>query len=176
MAGMTRWTPLGGLSRWDPLRDLLVMERDLNRMFADLGALPPMTSMEQRGDFLLTPSIDVMNRGEDLVVRAEMPGIRPEDVDISVVGDMMTIRGKHAEQHETKEEDYLFRESTRGEFVRTLRLPEGVKPEDIHAESRDGVIEVVVPHGAQRAVRDPVHVPIEHKPSEPMKIEAHKEE
>jgi len=164
---------MAGLMRWDPFRDLFSMERDMNRLFADLGALPPITRQE-RGEFLLTPSIDVMNRGEDLVVRAEMPGIKPGDIDISVVDDVLTIRGKRVEEKETKEEDYLLRESTWGEFVRTMRLPRGVNAEKIHAETHEGILEIIVPKGAQPTVREAVHVPIEAREVEPTKLEAHK--
>jgi HSP20 family protein len=162
---------MANMVRWDPFRDLLSMERDVNRLFADLGALPPLPRTE-RGDYLLTPSVDVVKRGEDLVIRAEMPGINPADIDISVVDDMLTIRGKRTEAHETKDVDYLMRESTYGEFLRTMRLPHSVKPETIHAVTHNGILEVTIPHGAQRTVREAVHVPIETRTSAPKKIKA----
>ena len=159
---------MAGLTRWDPFRD---MEREMGRLFSDLAVLPPMR--REGGTYILAPSIDVYNRDEDLVIRAEMPGIKPDDVDISIVDDVLTLHGKRTEKLETKEEDYLLRESTYGEFERTLRLPAGVKPESVHAEYTDGVLEVVVPHGARRETTSTVHVPIETKTTEPGKLEAH---
>ena len=162
---------MAGLARWDPFREFLGMEREMGRLFSDLAVLPPLR--REGGAMVLAPSIDVYNRDEDLVIRAEMPGIKPDDVDISIVDDVLTLHGKRAEKLETKEEDYLIRESSWGEFERTLRLPAGVKPDSVHAEYTDGVLEIVVPHGARAETTSTVHVPIETKTPEPSKLEAH---
>lgn len=158
------------LARWDPFRDLANVESAMERFFSDFGRMPMPMLRQQTGQEqeMALPTVDVLNRGDDLVIRAEMPGIKPEDVDVTVSDDQITIRGKRSEEHEMKQEDYLLKESTYGEFVRTMRLPQGVKPDDIKAEVHDGILEVTIPKGAQRVQAEPVRIPIgAGRPSEP---------
>lgn len=164
---------MAGLMRRDPFRDLMNMEREINRLFTDFGTALPVYTVRPEPDPAFVPAVDVMNRGEDLVIRAELPGLKPEDIDIAVSEDMLTIRGTRTEEHETTERDYLLRETSWGEFERTMRLPEGVKPEEVNATYHDGVLEVTVPGGAQRTMSEPVHVPIETGGAGPSQLTAH---
>jgi len=162
-----------GLMRRDPFRDLMTMEREINRLFTDLGASVPVYTMRPEAEGMLVPSVDMLNKGEDLVIRAELPGLKPEDIDITVAEDLLTIRGTRHEEHEVKERDYIVRESSAGEFERTVRLPEGTKPDELKAQYRHGVLEVTVPHGALRAHETPIRVPIEGTAGEASELKPH---
>jgi HSP20 family protein len=81
-------------------------------------------------------------------VRVDVPGIKREDLEVAVEGEMLVIRGKREEEKEVKEEDYYCSERATGEFSRAISLPEGVKAEDIEATCEDGVLEVVLPKAA----------------------------
>lgn len=162
------------LARWDPFRDLANVESAMERFFSDFGRMPMMRRQGGQQEEMALPTVDVLNRGDDLVVRAEMPGIKPEDVEVTVNGDQLTIHGKRTEEHETKEEDYLLRESSYGEFVRTMRLPQGITADDIHAEVHEGILEVTIPKGAQRMETQPVRIPI--GAGRPSELEQGKEE
>jgi len=98
---------------------------------------------------MLTPTVDVIRRGEDLVFRAELPGVKPEELDISVTQNMLTLKGERREEHETKEEDYYMKESSFGTFERMLRLPEGADVDHIKAEFANGILEVIIPKAAK---------------------------
>ena len=100
---------------------------------------------------MMTPTIDVIRQGEDMVIRAEIPGVKPEEIDISVTDNMLTLKGERSEEHETKEEDYYVRERSWGTFERTLRLPSSAEIDHIKAEVHDGVLEVTVPKAAKEA-------------------------
>lgn len=139
---------MASLVRWDPFRDLVDLERDVGRLFGDLG----FKSL-RRGDgerLGIVPSIDVYRHEDDLMIRADMPGISPDDVDISVTDDVLTVRAERRSEERIEEEDYLLRETSYGSFERTLRLPAGIDPETITADYRDGILEIRVPGGAPR--------------------------
>lgn len=138
------------LVRWDPYRDLVSIERDVGRLMSGLGGwMAPMPRRLFEGErLLMTPTVDVMRRGEDLVIRAEVPGVKPEEIDISVTESVLTLKGERREEHETKEEDYYLRESSWGTFERSIRLPEGADVDHVKAESRDGILEITVPKAA----------------------------
>jgi HSP20 family protein len=119
------------LVRFDPF-DLV---RDLDRYMA---ATPTQT-----GKWL--PRVDVFEREADLVVRAEVPGMDPQDIDVTVEGGSLTISGSRTFENETDEGGFHRKEIFEGEFSRTVLLPEGTSPEDIKASVRDGMLEVAVP-------------------------------
>lgn len=116
--------------------------------------------------------MDVIRRDQDLVLRAEMPGIKAEDLDISVAEGMLTLKGHRSSEKETTEEDYVIRETSFGSFERSVRLPEGLDPKAVHAEYSDGVLEVVVPGGAAPQEISAVQVPIS-TGGEQKQMEAH---
>lgn len=150
---------MASLMRWEPFRDLMSLQRDVDRLFSDVGILRPLTAT---GPGMTVPSVDVFTRGEDLVVRAEIPGVKPSDIDISVTDGVLTLKAERSETHEVKEEDYLIRESSYGTYERSLRLPEGAEVEKIHADYTDGILEVTVPRGG-----------IEHGRTHRIAIESH---
>ena len=140
---------MASIVRWDPFQDLVSVQRNLGRMFGDLsGWAVPRRSLEE-GAMMLTPTVDVIRRGEDLVFRAELPGVKPEELDISVTQNMLTLKGERREEHETKEEDYYMKESSFGTFERMLRLPEGADVDHIKAEFANGILEVTIPRAAK---------------------------
>jgi HSP20 family protein len=89
--------------------------------------------------------VDVLEEGNQVIVRADLPGLKKEDVEVSVEGDLLTIRGSRKEEKEVKEKDYYRSERSMGEFERTIALPDGVSTESIKASYQDGVLEVVIP-------------------------------
>ena len=91
------------------------------------------------------PAIEARIEDGKFIVRAELPGIDPKNIDIKVVGDVLTIKGSREEKSETKKADYLRREIRYGAFERSISLPEKIKAEDLKATYRDGILELVAP-------------------------------
>jgi HSP20 family protein len=91
------------------------------------------------------PAIDVVREDGHLVVRAELPGIKPEEVKIEVEDDILTVSGEHEERDEEKGKQYVRRERRFGSFSRSMALPAGVDARKIKAKTRDGVVEVTIP-------------------------------
>ncbi len=90
------------------------------------------------------PDADVFEREGQVVVRADLPGVRREEIEVAAEGDMLVIRGRREEEKEVKEEGYYFCERASGEFQRSIGLPEGTDTEAIEATYQDGVLEVTV--------------------------------
>jgi HSP20 family protein len=91
------------------------------------------------------PAVDILEKDDQVIVRADLPGLKKEDVEVAVEGDLLTIRGSRQEEKEVKEKDYYRSERSMGEFERTIALPDGVSTESIHASYQNGVLEVVIP-------------------------------
>jgi HSP20 family protein len=94
------------------------------------------------------PEMDIFEKEGKLVIRTDLPGMTTENIEVSVEGDVLAIKGRREEEKEVKEEDYYCSERATGEFSRTIRLPEGVSADAIEAHYTDGVLEVTVPKPA----------------------------
>jgi HSP20 family protein len=124
------------LTRWEPFAELGELRSRLDRMFEEL------TDGRERG---WTPAIDVVRDNGNLVLRADVPGIKPEEVKIEVEDDILSVSGEHEERKEQKDKSFLRRERRYGSFRRSMALPPGVEAKKIKAKTHDGVVEVTIP-------------------------------
>jgi HSP20 family protein len=138
----------GTLTRWDPFAELGELRSRFDRMFDEW-----LDGRERAW----TPAIDVVRDDGHLVVRADLPGIKPEEVKIEVNDDILTISGEHEERTEAKDDDYVRRERRYGSFARSMALPVGIDAKKITASTRDGVVEVTVPL-PKEATKEPVRI------------------
>lgn len=142
-----------GRGFYDPLSE---MNRLFDQMF---GGHARRTEGEQRAQVAgWSPAIDVIQKDEDLVLRAEIPGAKPEDIDISVQNGILTISGKIEEEKEEERGGYLVRERRSGSFRRSLQLPQEVDEDKIKANFENGVLEVRIPGAA--AAQEPKRIQI----------------
>lgn len=126
----------GTLQRWDPFSELSELRMRFDRLFGDLA--------DGRGRSWI-PAVDVVRDNGGLMLRADVPGITPEEVRIEVQDGILTISGEHEETMEEKDKEYVRRERRYGSFSRSMALPAGVDPKAIKAETRNGVVEVTIP-------------------------------
>lgn len=138
------WKDFGGLER--PLEDVF-------RPFFALPATPFLTQT------VLVP-IDVFMRDSALIVHAEIPGIEPEKVKVTMEEGMLVIRGERIQQAKVEKLDYIRMERTFGSFERRISIPEGVEEAAIRAEYRDGVLEITVPLPEAPVAPTPKTIPI----------------
>ncbi|MFW6126222.1 MAG: Hsp20/alpha crystallin family protein [Chloroflexota bacterium] len=148
---LERWRPRG-LREWSPFWEL----DDVARRFEDMFGRPLMRRFPLReGEWL--PSVEMYEKDNNFVVRAELPGMKEEDVDVSVSDDLLTIRGEKKGESEVKDEDYYVCERSYGSFSRTIRLPSNADTGKVDANFEDGVLEVTVPKTAEaKAKKIPV--------------------
>jgi HSP20 family protein len=128
----------GALTRWDPLAGLSEVRTRLDRMFDD----SPWLSGRERA---WIPAIDVVRENGKLIVRADAPGIKPEEVKIEVQDDILTISGEYEQHTEEQHKRYVRHERRCGSFSRSMALPAGVDANKITASTHDGVVEVTIP-------------------------------
>ena len=152
------------------LRDLWEVQRDLDRLMSVFTS-SPSTGLATRTGELTIPSMDVIRRDDDLVLHAEMPGIKPADIDISVTEGVLTISGTRSEETTSEETDYMVRETSYGSFERTMELPPTFDASTIHAEYRDGILEVVLPGAAQTTEPEAIHIPVTSTTSETTEVQ-----
>lgn len=127
------------LEPWTPFRELERFHRDLDDIFGRFGG-----RFFDR-EMLPEPAIESFVEDGKMIVRADLPGVDPKDVEISVTGDMLVLRGKREHTHETKGRSFIRHEVEYGSFERMLNLPAGVKTEDIKAAYDKGVLELTIP-------------------------------
>ena len=124
------------MTRWQPFGEFADLHERLDRLFERMT--------NGQGQPAL-PAVDVIRRDDAIVIRADMPRIKPDEVKIEVEDDVLTVSGEHKEEKEEKKEKFIRRERSYGLFSRSLPLPSGVDVEAIEATSSDGVLEVRVP-------------------------------
>ena len=138
------------IKRWEPAKS---MEKFLEDMFEEnvpsrfLRRFPRfkwMTEVET-----VCPAVDMFDKADEVVVKAEVPGIDKKNIKISVSGNMLTIKGEMKKEEEVKEEDYYYSERSYGSFSRSLTLPAKVVEGKISAEFKDGILEVHLPKVAE---------------------------
>jgi HSP20 family protein len=130
------------ITRFDPFRELAHMQHRINRIFGN--AYRDSDDVLSRGDWM--PPVDIFeNENHEIVLKAELPGIKREDIDIRVENNLLTIRGERKREHETKDEAYHRVERTYGAFSRSFSLPSSVDTEHVNADFKDGVLTVTLP-------------------------------
>lgn len=125
----------GTLTRWEPFAELGDLRTRFDRMLNQLEG--------SEGSW--SPAIDVERDNGNLVVHAELPGIKPEEVKIEVEDNILTVFGEHQESKQHKDRSYLRRERRYGAFARSMALPPGVDPKKIQAKTHDGIVDVTIP-------------------------------
>jgi HSP20 family protein len=116
----------------------------MDRLFEDSFVHPSRLWLEQ-GSRELSLDLDIYQTDDDVVVKAAIPGTKPEEVDISITGDILTIKGEHKEEQEVKEEDYLRKERHYGSFNRSIQIPVSVESDKAEAVFEDGVLTLTLP-------------------------------
>ena len=130
---------MASLDRWEPFRGSF--DSQLNRLFSDFFA----RSSQEQNLTTWAPSVDIYEAEHELVVKADLPDIKPEELDIRVENNILTIRGERKFEKKVEEKNYLRVERTYGSFSRSFSLANTVKTEAIKAEYNNGVLTLTVP-------------------------------
>jgi HSP20 family protein len=126
----------------NPFSNLSSLRRDMDRLWDRFfGEERGLTSW--KGDW--SPTINLTETNNKLVVKTELPGVDPKNVDISVSGDMLSITGEKKEEKEEQDEHYYLMESSYGSFSRSVRLPVEVNEDKIKANYKDGILKITLP-------------------------------
>lgn len=135
---------MASLVRWEPFSGPVSLRHAMDRLFEDSFVRPRgWLARSARGDGAL--AVDMFETDDAIVVSSAVPGIDPEDIDISVTGDLLTIRGETSAEEEINEDNYICRERRYGSFSRSLRLPLAVVADKAEAEFENGVLRLTLP-------------------------------
>jgi HSP20 family protein len=145
------------LTTWRPLRDLDRMRSEMDRLWETFFEGKPRRRMDE-GEWL--PSIDVSETKNDLVVKAELPGMDPKDIDISLNDGYLTLKGEKKQEREEKEEDYHYIERSYGSFTRSVHLPKEVKRDKIAASYKNGILKITLPK-SEEAKKEEIKIRVE---------------
>ncbi|HEX9443103.1 MAG TPA: Hsp20/alpha crystallin family protein [Candidatus Binatia bacterium] len=131
-----------------PMAEIARWEREMDRMLGSfLGGRFPFVSddrwMERLG--VREPAVDIYEDGDDLVVKAEMPGLDADDIDVTLTDHLLILRGEKQKEEEVNENDYYRSERVYGAFVRSIPLPAETDTENVRANFKNGVLEIRLP-------------------------------
>jgi HSP20 family protein len=135
------------LVRWEPFRDLMTLRQAMDRVFEE-SFVRPSRALALFGDGEHLP-IDMYQTPDEVVVKASLPGVKPEDVDINIADDILTIKGKTNGSEEVKGEDYLYREHHHGSFVRSINIPHTLQTDKAEATAENGVLTITIPRAQE---------------------------
>jgi HSP20 family protein len=133
---------MASIVRWEPLRDVASLRDAMDRMFEE-GWL--------RAPFGLAPwtegslSVDMYETDDNVVVKTAIPGVKADDIEVSVTGDTLTVKAETKEEEEVKRENYLRRERRFGSYCRSVTLPGGLKTDEADADYSDGILTLTFP-------------------------------
>jgi HSP20 family protein len=147
---------LTGVFMSDPLGFMRRMSEEMNQIFESAGLGGTLAGAGSAGRTSGTgwmPQVEVRQRGSELVVRADLPGLEPDDVRVEVENNVLTVSGERRQEDEDEREGYFRSERSYGSFFRSIPLPEGVEEESIKASFDRGVLEVRVPIPEQQQRR-----------------------
>ncbi len=133
---------MSNLTRWEPMRDMVTLRDAMDRLFDEAFTRPWHGDGENA---LGMPAVDMYQTDDDVVVKATVPGMKPEEIQISVTGDTLTIKGETQEETDNKEKAYHIRERRWGSFERTITLPTAVRSDKAQAEFENGVLSITLP-------------------------------
>jgi HSP20 family protein len=137
------------MSRWSPGRELAGLQDEVSRMFSQVfGADTPVTSAGA-----WSPALDVEETDAEFILHVELPGMSPDDVEIAIEESVLTVTGERRFYDDRNEEGFRRVERRYGRFHRAVRLPDRVKPDEIDASYRDGLVTITVPKAPEARPR-----------------------
>ena len=148
------------LMPWSPWREMMSLRENIDRFFDE-------PTLSGRGTpSVFHPAVSIRETDKEMIVEADIPGVKDEDVDVEIEDDKVIIRGERKHQEETKREDYYHMESSYGSFSRVIGLPNYVDADKANAEVKDGILTVKVP---KVEARQPKTIKVAKKSVEPEK-------
>ena len=132
------------IARWDPFKELTTIQERINRLFDENIGKVRFPDIElATGSW--SPAVDIFETRDNVVLKAELPGLEKKDFSIEVKDNLLILKGERKCEKETKEENYYRMERAYGSFTRSFNLPTAVDKDRVKAKFKDGVLEVTIP-------------------------------
>jgi HSP20 family protein len=150
------------IMRWEPFGDLVTLREAMNRLFDESVVRPRGEGAP--AEVVRAAPVDMYQTENEVVIKVSLPGVKPDDVDITILGDVVTIRGESKSEQEVKEENYFRREVRFGSVARELSLPAAVQAAKAEATFENGMLTLRIPKAEEAKPKQ-----IKVKPVEPLK-------
>ncbi|MBW2031884.1 MAG: Hsp20/alpha crystallin family protein [Deltaproteobacteria bacterium] len=142
---------MAGLIPWRERREIDRLRGEIDRLFHDFFDMRPFRLPFQGGDWI--PAVDVSETGKEIVVNAEIPGMSAKDIDISLNGRVLTIKGEKKQEQEEKEKNFHRLERRYGSFSRSFELPVDVDADKVKASYKNGVLNLTLPKAKEQEAK-----------------------
>lgn len=129
--------------RWEPLRDLMTAQREFARLFRE--AFSPQGAEAELSTRSWAPPVNIYETENDIVLKAELPGVDPKDVEIRIEDNTLYLKGERKFEQEVKEQNYHRVERSYGSFARSFSLPNSIMADKVKAEYKDGLLRLTMP-------------------------------
>ena len=133
---------MSNLTRWEPAREMMTLREAMDRLFDDAFTRPLSV---RDGWSMASPAIDMYQTDNEGVVRASIPGIKAEEVQINITGDILTLKGEARQEEDRQERSWHIREQRFGSFERSIVLPTDVKSDQAEAVFENGILTITLP-------------------------------
>ena len=139
---------MNNLTRWEPVRETMTLRDAMDRLFDD-AFTRPFSLMREGGTAWSSPAIDMYQTDNEVVVKAALPGMKADEVQINVTGDILTLKGELKHEEEKKDRSWHVREHSWGAFERSITLPTGVISDKAKADFENGILTITLPKSEQ---------------------------
>lgn len=146
------------LVRWRPFRDLVSIQDEVNRLYNDFFGRVPSRFEGDWNASEWSPSVDISETKDDIVIKAEIPGLEKENIKISLQDNILTLKGEKKQEKEEKDTNFYRMERCYGSFTRSFNLPTTVQADKIKASYKDGILNITLPKAEEVK---PKQIPIE---------------
>ena len=134
--------------KWSPYRELETMRRNMDKLFGEVFETTPRRDWplwSRLKPEIVVPNIDMFDKKDKIIVKAELPGMTKDHIDLTINEGSLTLKGEVKKEEEVKEEDYYSQERSYGSFTRTIVLPAAVDETKAKAKFKDGILEITLP-------------------------------
>lgn len=144
------------ITRWSPFREFTDLKREMDSLFNEFFGRRTAPSRAERV-FPATesrfPLVDIYEKADEIVIKAGVPGVEKDDIEITFLENTLTIRGETKREREVRDEDYHYLEQRYGRFSRSIALPAGLNAEDMKASYKNGILEIAIPKSKKEEPR-----------------------
>ncbi len=129
--------------KWSPLKEIEEIRKEMDRLFEEfLSPVRRRRAVSTEG--VISPNVDIFERGNEMVIQVELPGVNKEDIDLTITDDRLVIKGEIKKPEGVSEEDYILSERSYGAFSRTVNLPMDVDKSSVKANFKNGLLEITI--------------------------------
>ena len=139
---------MSNLTRWEAGREMMTLREAMDRLFDD-AFTRPFSLTREGGQMAASPAVDLYQTDNEVVVKAALPGIKADDVQINLTGEMLTVKGEMKQEEEQKDKSWHIREHRWGSFERSVMLPINVMADQATADFENGILAIILPKAAE---------------------------